>query len=107
MTSAMDREETYQYTDVEWEPSAQVILRTTDPKVLDWIQIELGQLLPNYQVYSSDEDMSGEAYFLWLKRLNNRDSAVAWWIIKRLCHQGWEPFATDRLWVGLRKRIGH
>jgi hypothetical protein len=103
----MERKDTYEYTDVEWEPSAQVIVRTTDPKLLAWVKNELGQFLPNYQVYSSGEDVSGEAYFLWLKKLNNRDSAVAWWIIKRLCHQGWEPFATDRLWVGLRKGIRH
>jgi hypothetical protein len=43
----MEREETYEYTDVEWEPSAQVIVRTTDPRILNWLQIELKKFLPN------------------------------------------------------------
>lgn len=32
VTSEMQREEMHDYRDVEWEPSAQVIVRTTDPR---------------------------------------------------------------------------
>ena len=108
----MDSGERYGYVSVDYNLNYWVTLKSTEPKLLDWLVSELKKFVPECRVQGSLEDLSGEICWVdvvnvkWTKKRKGiANRAAFWWIIRQLCHQGWEPFASDDYSMALRKRL--
>lgn len=91
------------YTRVNWT-EAGVFLSSTDSHVMDWVLDEVKKWLPTMTLFRDwrGELPSGETYTYTMQKLQGRDRDVAWWIVKQLCLQGWEPFAAEGSTIHLR-----
>jgi len=87
-----------------------VAVECTDSEAIESVLDELKKLVPSCRVRKA-ETISGETYHWGISKLRDQDWAVAFWIIKQLCLQGWEPFSTsdnsygDLKWLNLRRSI--
>lgn len=76
-----------------------VTFYTTDPTTIDWLLAELRHYIPTYGLSAAKKATTlhtGKLYSVQLDRLRGRDMDVGWWIITRLCEEGWEPFAISQ-----------
>jgi hypothetical protein len=87
-----------------------VALTCTDPELLGWISSKIQEFFPICEVISS-KDPAGEVYevvFRDLRRERQQKeqalSETKWWIIKQLCHQGWEPTRDESRSMAFKKR---
>lgn len=101
----------YAYFRVSWElyqgGERGVYLRSTDMATLEWILAKLQEAGMRYKFRRTEKylEFDGLKPAANLKSLNDRDGTVALWIIKQLCDNGWEPFASTRNFVALRCTI--
>jgi hypothetical protein len=91
------------YTRVGWT-EAGVFLSSTDPDVLDWVFDDVQKFIPTATLFRDWRGVlpSGETYSYTIQKLKGTDRDVAWWIVKQLCLQGWEPFAVEGSTIHLR-----
>lgn len=82
----------YRYVRVN---SIRPVVTTTDPSILDWLYDEVKKLIPNCATKNELHDLMGERIGFSFHRLEDKDSKVARWILKLLCENGFEPFATS------------
>ena len=82
---------------------------TTEPGLAEWVRARIEEALPGCKISGpgkelhSSEVLSGERNNLWVSKLEVRATDVlGWWIIRQLCHQGWEPFAATERESGIR-----
>jgi hypothetical protein len=93
------------YTRVSWTESG-VFLSSTDAHVMDWVLDDVKNFLPTATLFKNWRGVlpSGETYTYTIQKLQGRDGDVAWWVVKQLCRQGWEPFAVEGNTIHLRFR---
>ena len=99
-----------------------VRLESTDEATVRQMAAEVKELIPSCRVQEGKRLPSGEAYTIKVDRLGEGAVDVAWWMLKELCLDGWEPLgawqpfdwsfntltldkANVRNWQ-LRKRLG-
>ena len=73
----------------------------TDPSELEFLTSRIKESFPGMRV-SQDyvrKLPTGEVYSTRIDKLSNRDYNVLWWVIKELCHRGWEPLGAASLVV--------
>jgi hypothetical protein len=71
----------------------------TDPSELEFLTSRIKESFPGMRV-SQDyvrKLPTGEVYSTRIDKLSNRDYDVLWWVIKELCHRGWEPLGAASL----------
>ena len=83
--------ESYAYTEIDATGSG-IWLCSTDSESLERILTELRKSIPSLESRESSLLSSEDVYLLSLKRLQGQDVRVAFWILKQLCQQGWEPY---------------
>jgi hypothetical protein len=83
----------YIYVALETETSASVHLESTDPDTLDWILNQVKTIVPSAEAGDAQYDATGAVSACRLRRLQNKDRAVAYWVKRLLCDNGFEPFA--------------
>ncbi len=91
------------YTRVYWTESG-VFLSSTDSQVMDSVFEEVKGFIPGATLFKNWRGVlpTGETYTYTMQKLQGRDGDVAWWIVKQLCLQGWEPFAVEGNAIHLR-----
>jgi hypothetical protein len=97
----------YEYAHVRL--SGGVDFACTDAAFFDRMVAEVRRMVPGCKATVA-QDLSGERASVALDNLKNREGAVAQWMIKALCHQGWEPFWGSVAYYGggelaFRKRV--
>ena len=96
----------YAYFRVGWnlqKLGGGVFLRSTDTTTLEWILVRLEEKLKEAGKHSHKTglvvkycEFDGMKPGVNLNKLSNCDGTIALWIIKQLCDNGWEPFASGR-----------
>ncbi|HET6446785.1 MAG TPA: hypothetical protein VFI27_19635 [candidate division Zixibacteria bacterium] len=78
----------------------------TDPSVLAWIENEI-QIDRPYCSLASESQLSCK-----FDIVNYEPLEVGWWLVKKLCEQGWEPFGVvnwEEAWglefISLKKSV--
>jgi hypothetical protein len=72
-----------------------VDLYCTHPETLDWLLEEAAVYAPNVATRFEREDIQGEHHFFQLHKLANRDYAMAHWLFRRACEEGWRPLSAQ------------
>jgi len=90
----MSEDVRYGYALVIWQAFSFVEIQSTEPELLTELTKQVQEKLPKCHPERL-LNVFGEDYVLNLKKLSNKDQEVGLWIIRELCHQGWEPFATE------------
>jgi len=94
--------------------SEHITLISTEPEVVQWFLDEMAKAIPGHRV-EVEKCLSGELYRAEVKKAGMfsgcppKVEAVYAWVVRELCHDGWEPFSeADQWWGGMsfRKRIG-
>lgn len=84
----------YAYAEVtlglKWGARA-VRLESTDDGTVQQMAAEVKELIPSCRVQQGERLPSGEAYNIKVDRLNDRAVDAAWWMLRKLCLDGWEP----------------
>ena len=68
-----------------------VTLESTDDSVVRQMAAEAKELIPSCRVVHGDRLPGGKAYKVTVHKLQDKDADVAWWMIRKLCLDGWEP----------------
>ena len=83
-----------------------ISVASTNAEVLKWIRQEIQSSRPRCSI--SSEGQLNCAFDI----ANYEPLEVGWWLVKRLCDEGWEPFGTvgwEESWglefISLRKRL--
>lgn len=69
-------------------------LMCTDPPTLMLLADEVKKLVPTCVVDMSIK-VGGEPFHMTLSGLKSRQQEMQWYMMKLLCHMGWEPYAAD------------
>jgi hypothetical protein len=93
------------YTRTGWTESG-VYVSSTEAHAMDWVFDEVKKSIPTATLFKNWRGVfpSGEPYAYFMQKLQGKDGDVAWWIVKHLCCQGWEPFAVGGSTIHLRIR---
>jgi hypothetical protein len=82
-----------------WGGSDIIELRSTDPNVLDWLVSGIRSQNSKCKVEFQDLDPSGEKCAVRIhdikKGRQDRADPIVFWLIKKLCEQGWKPLELD------------
>ncbi|GEM_PF-3478810 len=74
--------------------SNRVEIHSTDSQTISWLITEVKELIPTcVAIYSRKLPSSNDLCLCALEQLQNQDGAVPWFMMKKLCEHGWEPFA--------------
>ena len=71
----------------------------TDSAELEWLVAAIRQIFPKLDARhagsfpTADRVREPKSGYL-LKKLDSRDSEVAWLVVRELCHRGWEPLGA-------------
>lgn len=76
--------------------SRRVEIHSTDSQTISWLITEVKKLIPTCNaIYNYKLPSSNDVWCCALEQLQNQDFAVPWLMMKKLCEQGWEPFAHE------------
>ena len=91
---------TYEYFCLEpYGNNRYLTITCTESAVLDFIVSEIKKYVPK-PIISETKDLSGQATTLEFMFLKNLDNEIFLWVIKWLCHNGWEPFGITANIIG-------
>lgn len=79
---------------------------STDSYVVDYMVALISKFVKQLSVISK-KDFEDERYIYTLRQLDGKDREILDWIVKWLCHQGWEPFAVHPLQGDWKELVYH
>jgi hypothetical protein len=90
----------YAYTEIAVglkRGSRAIRLESTDRDTVEQMVAELVKLVPSSRVRPGEPLPSGQAYSMRVERLGGRAADIAWWVLRWLCLDGWEPLGSCEL----------
>jgi hypothetical protein len=85
-----------------------VNLRGTSPQYLEELFVALKKVIPSADKREVLKPVADQIFGYQLHKLNGRDEGAAFWIIRKLCSDEWEPFAASSNGeVGMKYKTYH
>lgn len=80
-----------------------VILGSTDTTLVQWFLDELKKIVPTYELadntISEMKDLNGNVTYVTVRKLNNKDSEIKYWLLQELLEMEWEPFSVSKSFI--------
>ena len=96
----------YIYVRLYFDPSGRTGLANvfcTDPKVLDWVLGFVKKHIPTCIATWEAFDLLSERCEFQLSQLDNKDRELTNSLVRLLCENGYEPFASSENYMHFRK----
>jgi hypothetical protein len=98
---------TYGYAQLRYPLSREVAIVSTHAELLSWIWTEARKADPGVEAKKAVRHPWGETYYISLEfsadMWHHLPEDPAWWIYRKLCDQGWEPFQVGDSYSHWRK----